>query len=156
MNPTKPKPKPTEHKTLVRNKRAFHDYSVLQTWEAGIVLFGSEVKSIRGGKAQLVDAYAIAKDGELFISHMKIQEYAWANQFNHPQERPRKLLLHKREILKLIQAIQQEGLTLIPLEMYLKEGKIKVLLGLCKGKRQYDKRMAEKEKDVKRELAKIR
>lgn len=138
---------------LLRNKRARHEYFVEDTVEAGIALLGSEVKSLREGKAQLGDAYAAAQDGEMQLLQMQISEYSFSNQFNHAPKRPRKLLLHKREIARLAEAVSRSGYTLLPLEVYLKNGKIKVLLGLCKGKKQYDKRETEKEKDAARDVA---
>ena len=145
----------SEQKIIARNKRAYHDYTVSDKVEAGIVLFGSEVKSIREGKIQLTDAYAISQDGEIFLVHLKIQEYAFSHQFGHLSQRSRKLLLHKKQIADLSQAVQKQGYTLLPLEVYFKDGKVKILLGVCKGKRQYDKRTDEKEKDIKRQLARI-
>lgn len=147
---------PNKPLILLRNKRVFHDYTVEDQIEAGLVLVGSEVKSLRSGGAQLTDAYIAPKNQELFLYHMKISEYTWSNQFNHLTERPRKLLLHRRQIQRLDEAVKQKGYTLLPLEVYSLRGKIKVLLGLCKGKRQYDKRADQKEKDAKRELARLR
>jgi SsrA-binding protein len=140
-------------KVLLRNKRARHDYTVEDTIEAGIALLGSEVKSLRDGRAQLTDAYAAPEGGEMMLLQMQISEYPWANRFNHEPKRARKLLLHKKEIDRLRAAVQQEGYTLLPLEVYLRGGKIKVLLGLCKGKKQHDKRQDQKERDADREIA---
>lgn len=140
-------------KVLLRNKRARHDYTVEDTIEAGIALLGSEVKSLRDGRAQLTDAYATPEGGELLLLQMQISEYPWANRFNHEPKRARKLLLHKKEIARLRAAVQQEGYTLLPLEVYLRGGKIKVLLGLCKGKKQHDKRHDQKEREADREIA---
>lgn len=144
------------HKTLLRNKRARHEYSIEETIEAGISLLGSEVKSLRAGRAELGDAYAAITGGEAFLQQMQISEYAFANQFGHAPKRPRKLLLHKQEILRLGEAVQRAGYTLLPLEVYLKEGKIKVLLGLGKGKKQYDKREDEKAREAKLDMARHR
>lgn len=140
--------------SLLRNKRAYHDYTIEDTLETGIVLHGSEVKALRQGHAQLSDAYAMIQEGELFLQQLKISPYAWANQFNHTPERTRKLLVHKKQIEKLAQASEQRGYTLLPLEIYSKAGKIKILIGVCKGKKQYDKRSEEKEKEAQRELDK--
>jgi SsrA-binding protein len=139
-------------KVLLRNKRARHEYFVEETLEAGIALLGSEVKSLREGRAQLGDAYAAIEGGEAQLLQMQISEYPYANRFNHDPRRPRKLLLHKKEIARLQQAVQREGYTLLPLEVYLQKGRVKVLLGLCKGKKQYDKRQVQKERDAGREV----
>jgi SsrA-binding protein len=139
-------------KVLLRNKRARHDYHIEETFEAGIALVGSEVKSLRAGKAELTDAYALVRDGEAYLSQMQISEWAFANQFNHVPKRDRKLLLHRTEIKKLDEATRKSGYTLIPLEVYLKNGKIKVLLGLGKGKKQFDKREDQREKDADRDI----
>src|SRR3954462_2531861 len=139
-------------KVLLRNKKARHDYFVEWTVEAGISLQGSEVKSLREAKAVMSDAYATVKNGEGWLLNMQVTEYPWANRWNHAPKRDRKLLLHRREIDKLEVAAEQAGYTLLPLEVYLKQGKIKVLLGVCKGKRQYDKRQDQKKKDAAREV----
>lgn len=139
-------------KVLLRNSRARHDYFIEDTIEAGIVLVGSEVKSLRAGKASLTEAYAQAKDGEVTLLDMQVSEWSFANRFNHEPRRERKLLLHKAEIKKLDEATTQKGFTLLPLEVYLKNGKIKVLLGLGKGKKQFDKRDDQKEKDAKLDM----
>ena len=139
-------------KVLLRNKRARHDYLVEDTLEAGMALLGSEVKSLRAGKAELVDAYAAVEGGEIFLHQMQIAEWAFANRFNHTPKRARKLLLHRAEITRLHEATSRDGYTLLPLEVYLLRGKIKVLIGLCKGKRQFDKRADAKEKDAKMDM----
>lgn len=141
------------NKVLLQNRRARHDYHVEDTVEAGIVLVGSEVKSLREGRAQLTDAYAQAEKGEMMLLQMQISEYPWANRWNHEPKRPRKLLLHKREIDKLADAVAREGYTLLPLEVYLSQGRVKVLLGVCHGKKQYDKRDDAKERDAARDVA---
>ena len=141
-----------EVKVLLRNKKARHDYFVEWTVEAGIALLGSEVKSLREAKAVMSDAYATVKNGEAWLINMQVTEYPWANRWNHAPKRDRKLLLHRREIDKLDDAASQAGYTLLPLEVYLKQGKIKVLLGVCKGKKQYDKRQDQKKKDAAREV----
>lgn len=139
-------------KVLLRNNRARHDYFIEETIEAGIVLVGSEVKSLRDGKASISEAYAQAKDGQAVLYDMQVNEWSFANRFNHAPRRERKLLLHRNEITKLDQATSQKGYTLLPLEVYLCRGKIKILLGLCKGKKLYDKREDRKEKDDKRDI----
>ena len=141
------------NKVLLQNRRARHDYHVEDTVEAGIVLVGSEVKSLREGRAQLTDAYAQAEKGEMMLLQMQISEYPWANRWNHEPKRPRKLLLHKREIDKLADAVAREGYTLLPLEVYLSQGRVKVLLGVCRGKKQYDKRADAMERDAARDVA---
>ena len=146
------KPAPTEEKVLLRNKRARHDYFVEESIEAGVALLGSEVKSLRESKAVISDAYVFIKNGEAFLSQLQITEYAWANRYNHAPKRERKLLLHKKEIAKLDEASTREGYTLLPLEIYLKGGRIKVLVGVCKGKKVHDKRATEKKKDADREM----
>jgi SsrA-binding protein len=139
-------------KVLLRNKKARHDYFVEWTVEAGLSLLGSEVKSLREAKAVMSDAYAMVRNGEAWLINMQVTEYPWANRWNHEPKRDRKLLLHRREIEKLDEASSQAGYTLLPLEVYLKQGKIKVLLGVCKGKKQYDKRQDQKRKDAAREV----
>lgn len=139
-------------KVLVRNKKARHDYTVEKTIEAGIQLRGSEVKSLRAAQASISDAYAMERNGELWLMQLQINEYAWAHHFQHDPKRERKLLLHRNEIDDLGDAVHAKGYTLLPLEIYLKKGKVKILLGLCKGKQQHDKREAEKERTAKREM----
>jgi SsrA-binding protein len=151
--PKKKNGKDENTKVLLRNKRARHDYLVEDTIEAGISLLGSEVKSLREGRAQLTDAYAAPEGGEIILQQMQISEYPWANRWNHEPKRPRKLLLHRKEIERLSQAVSRESFTLLPLEVYLQKGRIKVLLGVCKGKKQYDKREDAKERDAKRDVA---
>lgn len=137
---------------LVRNRRALHDYQIDETIEAGIVLVGSEVKSLREAHGNLNDAYAEIRNDEVWLNNAQIQEYPWANQFNHEPTRPRKLLLHKREIRRLAIKTQQRGFTLIPLAIYLNEGKIKVELGLAEGKKLYEKREATREAEAQRDI----
>lgn len=142
-------------KIICKNKKAYFDYSIEDKFEAGIELLGSEVKSIRQGHVSLGEAYAKLSDGgipELFLVNARIAEYAWANRNNHDPLRPRKLLMHKREIAKLSHQIDIKGLTLIPLSMYFKRGRIKVELGLGRGKKNYDKREALKTQTAKRDL----
>lgn len=142
-------------KIICVNKRARFDYAIDEVFEAGLVLHGTEVKSLRAGRATLKDAYAETRDGEMFLLHAHIDQYEQANRFNHEPERPRKLLLHKREIHRLAGKTQERGLTLIPTRMYFSRGKAKVELGLGKGKRQYDKRQAMKRRDAQREIARV-
>lgn len=138
----------------ISNKKAYYDYEIETTYEAGIVLKGTEIKSIRQGKANLRDSYAIYKNGEIFILNMHISEYDKGNIFNHEETRTRKLLLNKKEIYKIRDSIEKEGYTLIPIKVYFKGNKAKVLLGIAKGKKNYDKREAIKKKDIEREIKK--
>lgn len=142
--------------SIARNKRASHDYHILDTWEAGLVLTGSEVKSLRNGRANIGDAYAILNDGEVYLLNLHISPYEQASYFNHEPTRTRKLLLHKKEIKKMIGSVERQGLTLIPLELYFKKGKAKVALGLGKGKKLHDKRADMKKKDDERDMARAR
>ena len=151
-----PKDEPkTEKISVARNKRARFDYHLLETFEAGIVLGGTEVKSLRSGKASIADAYGIVRDGEVFLLNAHIQPYESRGYVNHEPTRSRKLLLHRREIRRLIGAVEREGLTLIPLELYFKKGVAKVALALAKGKKQHDKRETEKQRDAEREMARV-
>jgi SsrA-binding protein len=136
------------------NRKARFDYEVLEEIEAGIVLTGTEIKSIRDGKANIKDCYGVIRNGEVYLLNMHISHYEQGNIFNHDETRTRKLLLHKKEILKLNNSIQLQGLTLIPLKVYFKKNKAKILLGLCRGKKNYDKRESIKERDIKRDLQK--
>ena len=138
----------------INNRKAKFDYTILEEIEAGMVLKGTEVKSIKDGKANIKDSYAIIKNGEVYLLNMHISEYKEGNIFNHEETRTRKLLLHKKEILKLRDKVDLQGLTLIPLKVYFKKNKVKVLLGLAKGKKTYDKRESIKERDIKRNLEK--
>ena len=149
---SKPDEKP-EIESIAKNRRARHDYSIIDTFEAGLVLTGSEVKSLRDGKANLSDAYGIVRNGEIYIINLHISVYERASYNNHEPTRTRKLLLHKREIGRLIGAIERQGLTLIPLELYFKRGIAKVAIALGKGKRQHDKREDAKARDADREIA---
>ena len=142
-----------EVETVARNKRARHDYHILETWEAGLVLTGTEVKSLREGKANLSDAYGVVKDGEVYLLNLHVSPYEQGNQFNHDPTRTRKLLLHRREIRRMIGAVERQGLTLVPLELYFKRGRAKVALALGKGKQAHDKREDIKRKDDEREIA---
>jgi SsrA-binding protein len=139
-----------------RNRRARHDYLIEDTLEAGLVLQGSEVKVLRQGQASINEAYANESGGELFLVNANIPEYAAAKHFSHQPRRPRKLLLHRKEMARLLGAIRREGMTLIPLSIYFNErGRAKVELGLAAGKRKADKRQAEKERDWQRDKARI-
>ena len=150
---SKQAPPKAERKIICRNKRAFRNYAISDTFEAGLVLVGSEVKSLREGRASLGEAcYAEVRQGELFLVGCHIAEYPWANQFNHEPLRDRKLLMHRREILRLRTKLVERGFTLIPLQLYFKRGKVKVELGLAKGKRQYDKRATVRQRDLTREM----
>ena len=149
---SKPDQKP-DVVSIAKNRRARHDYHILDTHEAGIVLTGSEVKSLRDGKANLSDAYGIVRDGEIFLLNMHISPYERGGYSNHEPTRTRKLLLHKREIGRLIGAVERQGLTLVPLELYFKRGIAKVALALGKGKKLHDKRETERARDADREIA---
>jgi SsrA-binding protein len=152
----KRKPKhqlPEGAKVLVRNRRATYDYQVHERIEAGVVLQGSEVKSLRESSASLSEGYAEIRNGEAWLVGVQINEYPWANRTNHEVTRTRKLLMHKREIDKLGVKTQQRGYTLIPTCIYLKNGKIKVELALASGKRQFEKRQAAREADDRREMS---
>jgi SsrA-binding protein len=139
-------------KVVCKNRRARRDYFISETFEAGMVLEGSEVKSLRESRVSLGDCYAEVRNGELFLVGCHISEYPWANQFNHAPMRERKLLMHAREIRRLGIKTNERGFTLIPLLIYFKNGRAKVELGLAKGKRKYDKRDAVKERDMNRDL----
>ncbi len=143
----------SEHQPIARNRRARHDYHILDRWEAGIVLTGTEVKALRNGKANLTDAYGVVNDGEVWLLNLHISPYEQGNQFNHEPTRTRKLLLHKREIRKLIGSVEREGLTLIPLELYFSNGRAKVSLALGKGKKLHDKREDARKREDEREMA---
>ncbi len=141
---------------VARNRRAFHDYHIEERIEAGIVLTGTEVKALRQGRANIAEAHAGEMQGELYLFNCNIPEYGPANRFNHEPRRPRKLLLHKREIERLIGAVKRKGMTLVPLALYFApHGKVKVELGLARGKKLHDKRAAAKERDWKREKARL-
>ncbi len=138
----------------IQNRRARHDYTIEETYEAGIVLTGTEIKSIRQGKANLKDSYAIIRNNEIFLLNTHISAYDKGNIYNHDEERTRKLLMHKKEILKLNNKITLDGYTLIPLKIYFVKGRAKIQIGLCKGKKNYDKRQSIKERDIEREISK--
>ena len=136
-----------ERKRIASNRKARYEYEILERFEAGLALKGTEVKSLRQGRASLSEGYAAEQDGEIWLFHVNIPEYAMGNRANHDPKRPRKLLLHKREIRRLIGKTSEKGLTLIPLTLYFSQGKAKLELGLCRGKRAYDKREAIKTRD---------
>ena len=142
-------------KVITVNRQAYHDYFVERTIEAGIALMGTEIKSIRDGKVNLRGSYAMARNGELWLENAHIAVYEHGNRYNHEPMRNRKLLLHRREIEQLQAKVATKGLTLVPLKLYLKGGKAKIELGLCRGKKLYDKREAITERDVKRDLERI-
>lgn len=139
-------------KTAAQNRKAFHDYYVEERYEAGIELAGTEVKSVRAGTLNLKDSYCSVKDGELFVHGMHISPYEKGNIFNKDPVRPRRLLMHKREIRKLYALVKQDGYTLVPLSVYFKDSRVKVEVGLCKGKKNYDKRASAAQRDAKREI----
>lgn len=139
-------------KQITANKKAWHDYFVEQQYECGIELFGTEVKSIRQGTVSLKDCYCIFRDGEIFVKGMHISPYEQGNIFNKDPLRERKLLMHKKEIMLLYGKTKQDGYSLIPLSLYFKNARVKVELGLCKGKKLYDKRAASAQRDAKREM----
>jgi SsrA-binding protein len=138
---------------IAQNRRARHEYDVLDTLECGIVLVGSEVKSLRTGKLSLEEAYGRVKGDEVWLIGCDIPEYAQANRFNHEPRRPRKLLMHRREIHKFANRAYEQGLTLVPLKMYFKEGRAKILMGICRGRKLHDKREKIKKATVQRDIA---
>lgn len=140
-------------KIIAQNRRARFDYAVEETLECGIVLEGSEVKSLRAGKVSFPDGYAAFENGELWLKNVHINEYSFSSIFNHDPDRPRKLLAHAHELKRLRRRVDEKGYTLIPLDFHFTKGRVKVELGLCKGKKLGDKRDAIKERDVKREMA---
>ena len=145
-----------ESKTVAQNRKARHNYFIEETLEAGLMLVGSEVKSLRGGRASIAEAFAVEKDGELFLINANIPEYEAANRFNHAPKRPRKLLLRRREVERLRGRINREGMTVVPLSIYFnRRGIAKCQLGIAKGKRMIDKRETIKERDWQREQARV-
>ena len=145
-------PKQQGIKQAAANRKAFHDYFILDRYEAGIELFGTEVKSIRAGTLNLKDAYCTVKNGELFVRGMHISPYEKGNIFNRDPDRARRLLMHKKEILKLNARVMQEGIALIPLSVYFKDSRVKVEVGLCKGKKLYDKRESDAKRQADRDI----
>jgi len=146
-------PKEVGRKVIASNRKARHDYTILDTYEAGVVLMGTEVKSLRLGRASLVDSFATVDDGEVWLRGLHIPEYDRGTWTNHEPRRTRKLLLHKSEILRLIGKTKESGLSLVPLAMYFKDGKVKVEIGLGRGKKEYDKRQAIAKRDAAREIS---
>ena len=142
-------------KVMANNRKAFHDYFVEEKIEAGIELKGTEVKSVRAGTLNLKDSYVIAKNGEAYVHSMHISPYDKGNIFNHDPDRPKRLLLHKREINKLYALVKQDGYALVPLSVYFKDARVKVELGICRGKKNYDKREASAQRDAKREMDRV-
>ncbi len=143
-------------KEIAANRKAFHDYFVLERYEAGIELFGTEVKSVRAGQVNLKDSFCTVRNGELFVRGMHISPYEKGNIFNRDPMRVKRLLMHKREIAKLGESVAQDGLALIPLRLYLKDSRVKVELGLCKGKKLYDKRDTDAKRQAEREMDRAR
>lgn len=143
-----------EKKVIARNKKASHEYFILDTIECGICLTGTEIKSIRMGKVSIQDAYCQVKDNTMYIYNMDISKYTLGTLFNHKEKRDRTLLMHKKEIRKYASKVKLEGLTIVPLELYFKEGLVKVEIGLCKGKKNYDKREDLKKEVMNKEKAK--
>ena len=144
---------PSAVTSVARNRAARHDYAILETWEAGLVLTGTEVKSLREGRANLADSYGVVRDGEIFLVNMHISPYERGGYVKQEPTRTRKLLLHRKEIRRLIGAVERQGLTLIPLELYFKHGIAKVTVALAKGKKLHDKREAARKRDAEREMA---
>src|SRR3954454_22259951 len=143
----------SEIESIAKNRQGRHDYAIIDSWEAGIVLTGTEVKALREGKANITDAYGIVKNGEIFLLNLHISPYERGGYVNHEPTRTRKLLLHRKEIRRLIGSVEREGLTLVPLELYFKKGVAKVALALGKGKKLHDKRETERQRDADRERA---
>ena len=148
-------PKQLGKKEITANKKAFHEYFVLERFEAGIELAGAEVKSVRAGNVNLKDSFCTIKNGELFVRGMHISPYEQGNIFNRDPVRARKLLMHKREIIKLNARVMQDGVALIPLSLYFKDSKVKIELGLCKGKKLHDKRDSEADRQSKRDIDRV-
>ena len=148
-------PKETGRKLIAQNKKARHDYAIEDVYEAGLVLTGTEVKSLRAGRASLVDAYANIKDGEVWLQNAHIPEYDQGSWTNHEPRRPRKLLLHRGEIAKLIGKTKESGLTIVPLSLYFKDGRAKIEIALAKGKKLHDKRETDKKRSWDRERGRL-
>jgi SsrA-binding protein len=146
-------PREQGRKLIAQNKKARYDYHIDDTWEAGLVLMGTEVKSLRAGRASLVDGYAQVRDGEVWLMNVHIPEYLQGTWNNHSARRSRKILLHRREIQRIIEKTRESGLTLIPLALYFNDGKAKVEIGLARGKKAHDKRQSIAEREGKREMA---
>ena len=141
-----------DRKIIAENRKARFDYFIEDTYECGIVLEGTEVKSVKNGNISFPDAFAEINNGEVWVKNFHISEYSFSSIFNHNPDRPKKLLLHAEEIKRLARRVDEKGCTLIPLDFYLKDGRVKVTLGVCKGKKQYDKRAAIKDRDVQRDI----
>ena len=150
---TPPKSLAEDRIFVARNPRASYDYHILDTWEAGVVLTGTEVKSLRAGKASIKEAYGRVRNGEVFVDGLNITPYAQGGHYNHDPMRTRKLLLHRKEIERLIGATEQKGLTLVPLELYFRRGRIKLLVGLGRGKKHHDRREDVKKRMAERDVA---
>ncbi len=154
--PKPPQPPTRERdavRSIARHRRARFDYEILEQWEAGIALTGTEVKSLRAGRATINEAYGVVKDGEVWLLNMHVPPYEQGNQFNHEPTRTRKLLLHRREVRRLIGAVERQGLTLVPLELYFKGSHAKVRLALARGKKAHDKRETLRRREGEREIA---
>ena len=141
-----------ERKIIAENRKARFDYFIEESYECGIVLQGTEVKSVKNGNISFPDAFAEITNGEVWVKNFHISEYSFSSIFNHDPDRPKKLLLHADEIKRITRRVEEKGCTLIPLDFYLKDGRVKVTLGVCKGKKQYDKRAAIKDRDVQRDI----
>ena len=141
-----------DRKIIAENRKARFDYFIEDTYECGIVLQGTEVKSVKNGNISFPDAFAEITNGEVWVKNFHISEYSFSSIFNHDPDRPKKLLLHAEEIKRLTRRVEEKGCTLIPLDFYLKDGRVKVTLGVCKGKKMYDKRAAIKDRDVQRDI----
>lgn len=139
-------------KVIAENRKSRFDYFIEDTYECGVELQGTEVKSVKSGSMSFPDGFAEIVNGEIWVKNVHISEYSYSSIFNHDPDRPKKLLLHKEEIKRLTRKVEEKGYTLIPLEFYLKNGRVKVSLGVCKGKKQFDKRATIKDRDVKRDL----
>ena len=150
--PTRSSNRPAGRQNIAANRKAYHDYSILDTYEAGISLTGTEVKSLRAGRASLVDGFASVSDGELWLRNVHIAEYAEGTWTNHAPRRARKLLMHRMEIDRIAGRLREGGLSLVPLSMYFTNGRVKVELGLARGKKEYDKRQTMAKRDADREL----
>ena len=140
-------------KIIAQNRKAHFNYAISETYECGVVLQGTEVKSVKEGAISFGDSFALIEKGEVWMQNFHISEYSYSSVFNHDPERKKKLLLHREEIKRLTRKVDEKGFTLIPLDVYLKDGRVKVTLGVCKGKKEFDKRADIKDRDVKRDLA---
>ncbi len=142
----------SDSKIIAENRKARFDYFIEDTYECGIVLQGTEVKSVKNGNISFPDAFAEITNGEVWVKNFHISEYSFSSIFNHDPDRPKKLLLHAEEIKRLTRRVEEKGCTLIPLDFYLKDGRVKVTLGVCKGKKMYDKRSSIKDRDIQRDI----